>query len=266
MLLASDYAALLGCILLGVLLTLGVRSRRRWLTALSYVICVLIFSAFVIDRKTPWIDYLWLYIWPSPSAVMLQLAIVWGPLIAVLLGLAQYIQRRGDRVAISVIAALVAGWGIYTVIMQLVPPPADMEIRQGRVTLQTSSATCVAAACANYLHTLGYEVSEQQAVRLGLIGPEGGSMTNAWRILRLALPKEYRVHVRHVSHSEMTTSGVWYVVSQRLGFTDGHAECVQLSSEGDTVYVRDSLDGEYMQTWDEFAAGWMRSAVWAEKR
>ena len=69
---------------------------------------------------------------------------------------------------------------------------------------------------------------EQQAVLLGLIGPEGGSMTNAWRMLRLALPKEYRVHVRHVSHSEMAASGAWYVVSQRLGFTDGHVGRVSL--------------------------------------
>jgi len=266
MLLPSDYLALAVCVLLGVALTLGVRSRRRWLAAICYVLCALIFAAFVIDRKSPWIDYLWLSVWPFPSAVMLQLAIVWGPLIAVLLGLAPYIEKRRDRVAVDVIAVLVACYGVYNVVLQLVPPPADLTYTEGTVTIQSSSTTCIAAACSTYLRTLGYELSEHKAVQLGVIGPEGGSMTNAWRILRLALPRRYVVHVRRISRQEMAASQSWYVVAMKLGFTDGHAVCVQVSSDGNTVFVRDSLDGEYNQPWKEFAKSWMGSAAWAKKR
>lgn len=262
-LLPSDYVALLGCVLLGLLLSLGVLSKRRWVNAVSYVIAVAVFAVHVGDAR---LEYLWLWICPHPAAAMLEFAAVWGPLIAILIGLARYIKRIRDRRALYFLTLILAGYGVYLVGRQLIDPgvAATSEWR-GEVLMQSTGSTCVAAATCTYLRTLGVDLSERDAVRRGLISHHGGSLVQTWRIMRLSLPADWRVRAAPLSREEMAASGHWYVVLVRLNIMVGHAVAIKLSSDGKTVTVRDPNSGEYPMAWERFAESWFGVGAWAER-
>jgi len=261
-LLPSDYVALGLCVVVGVLLILGVLSRHRWLNALSYTVAVAIYAVHVLDA---YLDIVWVRLIPHPAVIMPMLAAVWIPLAAILIGLARYIKRPRDRRAIYLIAVLVSLYSVYAVGRQLVFPPVDHNSQCEMDTLiQSTGTTCVAAASATYLHTLGYEIDETTAAKRGLISASvGGTDAQAWRILRLTLPAEYRVRIARADKAQLARNG-WYITSVRWAFAVGHEVAVQLEPDGEYVRVRDPLSGEYLKPWDEFAADWLRVVTWAE--
>ncbi len=262
MLLTTDWLALAGCLLATVLLCLGVLSRWKWLNALCYTIAAAVFTVHIADS---FLDYLWAWLWPHPSTVILMLAAVWGPLIAVLTGLARYIRHDRDRRALYVVAGLVGLYGVYAVGVQLVDPGATPDsFWDGEVLIQSTSTTCVAAACCTYLRTQGIGLDEQRAVRDGLISHNGGSQVQAWRILRRNLPADTAVRIAPLTLAELQRSGRWYVTSVRYGPGEGH--CIVVKGAGDYLIVRDPLVGEYEKDCAEFATTWLGVGLWAEPR
>ena len=262
-LLFSDYVALLGCVLLGLLLSLGVLNKRRWVNAVSYVLAVAVFVLHVGDAR---LEYMWVWLCPHPAAAMLDFAAVWGPLIAILIGLARYITRDRDRRALYFLTLILAGYGVYLVGRQLIDPGvAATSLWDGDVLIQSTGSTCVAAATCTYLRTIDEDLSEYDAVRRGLISHHGGSLVQTWRIMKLSLPADYRVRAAPLSRGQMAQSGHWYVVLVRWNILVGHAVAVKVSADGNTVTVRDPTSGEYPLGWEQFEKVWFGVGAWAEK-
>ncbi len=262
--LSSDYLFLLLIILASVGLYLGMKSKRRWLSISCYAIATLVFIMYIVDMKTAWLDFAWVWLVPHPSVIILQIAAVWGVCIAVLLSLAGYLPERRNRRAVYLIAILTAGWGVYQVWKQLeVPPVSQSTWWYGEVLMQSTGSTCIAAATCTYLRTRDIAMEEQEAVKLGLISTDGGAMTNAWRILKLKLPAA-EVHLSPLSLEELAASGRWYVTSVRYSMLEGHAIVVKASPDGRTIHVRDPLQGESEITREQFAERWLHDCVWIE--
>lgn len=264
MLLPADYLALAGCVMLGVVLSLSTLSDQPRLYVPAYIVAVLIFTVHVLDSL---FDFIWVWLVPHPATVMLMLAAVWGPLIAVVLGLTRLIERPRERRALYVLAVLVGLYGAFAVGRQLVDPHVSPRSWwQGAVLMQSTDSTCIAAASCTYLRTLGIELSEGEAVRRGLIsGNSGGTQVQAWRILRLSLPPDYEVSIAPLSREQLAADGRWQIVSVRYGFAVGHAVVVRVEDGGRTVRVRDPLEGEYLRCWDEFEPDWLGVGIWAER-
>ena len=262
-LLISDYVALLACILLGFLLTLGVLSKHKWLNAVCYTLAVLLFVIHVLHAR---LEFVWVWLVPHPSVAIIKMAAVWGPLIAILIGLAQHVKRFGDRRALYIICALLVGYCFWVVGRQLIDPGANAATCWNDETMmQSTGTTCVAAATCTYLRTLGFEMTEPEAVRLGLISVYGGSETQAWRILKLRLPaKAYRARIAPLTRAALRQSGKWYLTCVLYSAVVGHAIVFRVAPDGDTVTIRDPLSGEYEQSWAEFRKTWLGVAVWAE--
>lgn len=260
----SDYLFLALIVLASTGLFFGMRSKRRWLSIPCYTIAALAYIFYLVDMKTAWLDFIWIWLVPHPSAIMLQIAAVWGVCIAVLLSLAGYLPEKRNRRAIMVIALLTAGWGVYQVAKQLsVPQVSQNTWWVGDVLMQSTSSTCIAASACTYLRTQGITMDEQEAVELGLISTDGGTMSNAWRILKLKLPAEH-VRLAPLSLEELTASGRWYVTSVRFSLAEGHAIVVRASEDGRTVYIRDPLKGEFVMSREEFAGRWLHDCVWID--
>ena len=260
-LMLSDYIALLGCILLGALLTLGTLSRHRGLNALAYFAAALVFAVHILDS---FYDYLWVWLIPHPAVVMPMLAAVWGALIAVLAGLARYIKVQRDRRALYVICALLVVYGIYSVGCQLVDPGTAKQSQwNDDVLIQSTVTTCIAAACCTYLRVHGVDLEEHEAVARGLISHNGGTQTQAWRILRLSLPTQYDVRISPLTLERMRRSGRWFVASVGYNLATGHAVVVKVI--GDYVLIRDPLIGEYDLPVEEFEQMWLGVGIWAEE-
>ena len=262
-LLTGDWVALAACVLFSVLLTLGVLSRHKWLNALCYILAIAVFAVHILDSIY---DFVWVWLIPHPAVVIPMLAGVWGPLIAILIGLARYIKVRRDRRALYVICALLVGYAAYAVGRQLVDPGTGTETWWRQDTLmQSTNTTCVAAACCTWLRTAGFEVTERAAVSRGLISDNGGTQVQAWRILRLSLPAEYDVRIAPLTIGEMQRTGRWYVVSVRYSLAEGH--CVVARAAGtDFVVIRDPLIGEYDKPVADFTKDWLGVGLWAERR
>jgi hypothetical protein len=263
MLLTSDYIALLACLGLSALLIAGVLSRPRWSQALAYTVAVAIFVVHVLGAR---LDYVWAWLLPHPSVVVVSLVAVWGPLIAILLGLARHLPKQRDRRALYVIAALVGGYGCYALGRQLFVPPVQPESWwQGEVLMQSTSSTCIAAASATYLRTMGVDIDELQAARLGLISADGGDQLSAWRILRLSLPPDYVVRIAPLDRAAVEAEPRWLLTGLHYSFNEGHEVLVRPRDDG-RLAVRDPIAGEYDKTWDEFEAQWLGCCVWAAPR
>jgi hypothetical protein len=199
---------------------------------------------------------------------MLMLGAVWGPLIAVVLGLTRLVLRPRDRRALYALAVLVGLYGAFAVGRQLIDPQVSARSWwQGEVLMQSKDSTCIAAASCTYLRTLGIELSEAEAAARGLIsGRCGGMQVQAWRILRLSLPADYEVSISPLSREQLTESGRWHIVSVRWGFATGHAVVVRAEDGGRRVRIRDPLAGEYTKEWDEFEPDWLGVGIWAERK
>ena len=262
MLLAADY----GCLILMLLLSAGVyaalRQPRAWLAALALLFTAALFILYILSVKTPWFDHLWIALLPHPSAVVCQHSAVWGPLAAVLLGVAPKLEKRNQR-AVTVVALLVCGWWAYTVAQLIISPGERAEsLWVGEVLIQSTGSTCIAAACCTYLRTEGIAMDEPEAVRLGLIGREGGTLANAWRILRLSAP-ERKLSFRRLSREELFAHrGGWLVTATRLGDFTGHAIVVSPLPDGERLFIRDPIAGEYIADYSEFATGWLGNCTW----
>ncbi len=262
-LLISDYVALFLCILLGFLLTLGVLSKHKWLNATCYILATAVFAVHILDSIY---DYLWVWLIPHPTVAIVHLLAVWGPIIAILVGLSTHLPRKGDRKALMIIAALVGMYGLYVVGRQLVPPgeAADSLWIDG-VLLQSTGTTCIAAASCTYLRQLGVAMDEPEAVRKGVISPNGGTNVNAWRILRLGLAADYQVKIGRPSREQMAQSGRWYITAMHLSLLTGHEIVFQVSPDGEEVNIKDPLVGRYTYTWEKFSEDWLKTCVWAER-
>ncbi len=264
MLMPSDYLALLGCLALGALLCLGVLSNRKWLNAIAYTVAATIF---VIHLPLPGKEYLWVWALPHPAVAVVRIALVWGALIAILVGLARYVRTDRERRALYVICILLVGYGGWVVARQLEDPGArDGDWWYEETLLQSTNATCVAAATCTYLHTLGVDLAETDAVRRGLISTNGGNEIMAWRIMKLSLPAErYRVRIGGLSREELQRSGKWYMTCVIYSAFTGHAVVIRVEPDGKHVTVRDPLNGQYTMPWETFAQRWLGNVVWAEE-
>jgi len=266
MLLPTDYIALFGLAGFTVLLCLAVTDKRRWLNAIGYCVAIAVFTLHILDS---FLDYLWAWVWPHPSVVVMMLAAVWGPLIAILVGLSRYIRQPRDRRALRLICVIVGIIAVYSIGYQLIDPGAsEANTWDGDTLLQSTSSTCVAAACCTYLRTEGVGLTERAAIRSGLINNDGGTQVQAWRILRQNLGPEYIVRISPLPLQEMAATGQWYVVSTRLGALTGHCVCVRGAEDeyGPHIIVRDPLVGEYEKSLEEFGRAWYGVAVWGERR
>ena len=224
----------------------------------------MLFVIYILSMKTPWFDHLWVWILPHPAAVICQVAAVWGPLVAVLIGLARHLTEWRNRRAVYIIAVLVGLWGVYTVARQLVNPGASADSRwQGEVMIQSTESTCIAAASCTYLRTLGVLLSEKEAAQLGLINDQGGTMSNAWRILALAMP-EARVRLGRLDRERVAGHGGWLLSSIQVSTFIGHAVVIRDNGDGETLTVRDPLEGEYVGEWEDFSDGWLSYCAWVE--
>lgn len=178
------------------LLTLRLlRGRPIWVHDVVAVACVVLVAVYV---KTVW-GQLWIVQWiPLPSVLVLS---NWFPPLLAVLAAATWLRldplhlgheshfdqndgseewvfgvdRRGFLRRLPVMAALL-GAAVYSVLYFIPqePPECGAEWARPRppltlpVCLQTTDATCSAAAAATLLTALGYEASEQEMARLCL--------------------------------------------------------------------------------------------------
>ncbi len=78
--------------------------------------------------------------------------------------------------------------------------------------LQSTESTCIVAVGATYIKTLGFEATEEEMVRRGLISVHGGSDINEWRLLRFSLPMEYRIRAEPLTKQKLLKDKNWYLV------------------------------------------------------
>lgn len=261
--LLEDYAAFLICALIGALLVFGVLNRRAWLKAASFAIAVGILAFHI----TAWrVQYVWAWVFPHPSVVVVSVALVIGPIAALLVGLGQFVPKKNDRRALLILTLFFILYNCYLVARQLIPPGKDTATWwYGDVLMQSSDSTCIAAAGATYLRTLGVEATERECVLRGLISREGGTDLNTWRMLSLMLPDGYVIRAGPVRPEDMARSGHWYLISTKWAFGVGHEVVIKVKPNGDDVIVRDPLGGEVTVPWEEVEERWFGRAVWAEK-
>ena len=186
MLLFGDYLAITVSVLFGLLITALVLARPRWCQAAGYLLGLMLLCLHLLDAL---LDYLWVWLVPDPASTVLMLVAVWPALIAVLLGLIRHLPRRQDRRALLLLICVLGAYGVYALGSQLTDPHTSSDSWwNGEVLMQSTGSTCIAAAAATYLRMAGIECSEGEAAKRGLISGSGGTLTQAWRILRLSLP------------------------------------------------------------------------------
>ena len=260
MLLPGDYLAIAASLLFGLILALLVLSKSRVLIAIGYTLAAFTWAVYVLDAR---MDCLWVWLLPHPASTILHLVVVWPALVAVLLGLIRHIKRPGDRRALYVLSGILILYGAYVLGRQLFDPDiAPESYWEGEVLLQTSASTCIAAASATYLRTLGVTLDERTTSRRGLISGDGGTLTQAWRILRLSLPQGTALHIARLGRAGLS-DGKWRVVSLSIAPFTGHAVVARIERSG-AVELRDPLEGVRSLSWDEFAKSYQGTAVWAE--
>lgn len=178
------------------LLTLRLlRGRPTWVHDVVAVACLVLVAVYV---KTVW-GQLWIVQWiPLPSVIVLS---NWFPPLLAILAAATWLrldplhlgneshadsgQENGDGIfgvdrngllrRVPVMAALLAA-AVYSVMYFIPKEPPKCEVKWARpippltlpVCLQTTNATCSAAAAATLLTALGYEATEQEMARLCL--------------------------------------------------------------------------------------------------
>ncbi len=261
--LLPDYLALALGILLGVLLSLGVLHRLRWVNTVSYTMASVIFAVHVFHAR---LEFLWAVCIPHPAVVVFKMVAGWCAGIAILLGLAARLPKPSDRRALKLITVLVGLLGAWIFLNQLVDPGVRDETCWFEETmLQTTANTCMAAATCTYLRTIGVSAHERDAVQRGLISRYGGSETHAWRVLKLSLPPEhYRVCIRRLARDEMAGSGHWYVGAIDFAMLMGHGIAFRVEPGGENVTVRDPVLGQRDLSWAQFSKVWWGVGVWAE--
>jgi hypothetical protein len=261
--LPTDYSAVFACVGLGALLVIGALNRRVWLKAAAFILSI----GLIVFHIFAWhVQYLWLWVFPHPSVVMISDTLVVGPIAAVIIGLGQYVPKLADR-RMLVLFALVAIIYCGTLARHFIPPVRhDSSNWSGNTLLQSSDSTCIAAAGATYLRTLGVAATEGECVHRGLISRDGGSDLNAWRMLRLSLPKEYGIRAAPVTVDEITRDEHWFMVPIELTVGDAHEVVIKAAPDGSQADARDPMVGAIREEWDTIEKAWFRRAVWAEKR
>lgn len=141
---------------------------------------VLLLLAF---EKFAW-DKLWLArMLPLSNVVILG---NWYPLIAAFLGGLAWrrIPGRAFRRGILIVPLLILSWAGVERVMFGSPPSLKNHWRRG-VCMQTSNASCSAAAAATLLHTANISSNEAEMARLCLTRNDGTSMLGLYRGLKL---------------------------------------------------------------------------------
>jgi hypothetical protein len=259
--LTSDYLVLLACLLCSGLLALALLSRFKLPQLLGYAGIVAVFTLHIYDS---YVDYAWPQLLDHPSAVILKLFAVWGPLAALLIGLGRQLQRASDRRALHFIAVLIVGWGLFSVWRQLPLPALRSDtLWDGPIMVQSSESTCVAAAAATLLALQGKRISESEAARAGLISDNGGTVTQGWRILKLHAPGRDWYIDRLDRATVEANPDTWYLTSLRLDTFTGHAVVIRAAGHG-RLRVLDPAGGDAEQDWAEFEPTWLRACAWSE--
>ena len=172
-----DCLALFIVIAVHVLLILGVQHAKKPVRIASYTLATLVFILHLVDVR---LDYLWVWLLPHPAVVVVRSAAVWGPIIAILVGLSKHLPKKRDAQALLVVAILVGIYGGYIVGRQLSRPGESESSTWLEGTLiQSTGSTCIAAACSTYLDKLGFALTETESVNMGLISRHGGTTANA---------------------------------------------------------------------------------------
>jgi hypothetical protein len=261
--LPSDYIALASCLVTLLLLTLGViqRGKRIRLVAAGLAAAIVLFH--LVAWRLP---FLWIWIIPHSSVVIISYVLVWCAIIPLMVALSLLAQRRNDRQGLLIVCFLFLVYAGYLVSRQLIPPEIrPYSIWHGRVMMQSNPNTCVAAAASSLLKLYGVELTECDAVDRGHITDEGGNDMNAWRILRLSLPAEYHVVAGPLSRDDMRISGNWYLLSVDLTGLAKHEIVAQVAPDGKMARILDPIDGEYSIHWEVLADRWHHRGVWVEE-
>ncbi len=259
-----DCLALVACVVVSALLIKGTLSRHRWLQVVSFTCAALFFIVHVLHSR---LEFLWVYLVPHPAVVVVKMFLGYGAAIAILCGLAPRIKKASDRKLLYVISGLILFLCVWIFASQLRDPgvrPTPLWYQE--TMIQSTNNSCMAAATCTYLGTLGVDLGEGEAVRLGLIGRYGGSETHAWRVLLLLLAgQDYSVHIERTSRAEMAQSGHWYIGATTLTGLIGHAVVYRIEPDGKSVKVRDPMQGAYTLSWEEFRKKWWGVSVWAKQ-
>jgi predicted double-glycine peptidase len=94
----------------------------------------------------------------------------------------------------------------------------------GRVCMQTTSYTCVAASLTTTLDRLGVPAMQHEMARLALVRPHGGANDlHAMRALMLKLDDGYRIEVRRMQYDELASLSLPAMTSTRLSFPLYHS-------------------------------------------
>jgi len=260
--LPSDYLAVAACLTVLLTLLLGVVSARKPLRVAAVAVAALIVVFHVIAWRLP---YLWIWVLPHTSVVIVSYMLVWCAIIPLMVALSLLVTRRSDRRALLVACFLFAVYSAYLVVQQLFPPELQPQSAwNGRVMLQSNPNTCIAAAASSLLRLHGVELTERDAVDRGHITESGGNDMNAWRILRLSLPPGYRIAAGPLSCDDMRLSGYWYLLSLDSAGPYSHEIVAKVAPDGRMIDVLDPLEGEYQVHWEALEALWHRRGVWVE--
>lgn len=205
----------------------GRRSRRAALSSCALAM-VLILCLAVLHARPAWEAALF----PWCSYVYLQSYWVY-PIGLFFLGLAvTQLPAKGNRVAIRALALTLFAGSLWSERWMVLPPDdSSTEAAQpDHHCRQTTSYTCVPAACVSVLSYWGVKSTEGEMVRLCRTRPTGTTLFNAFRGLRLKLRgTRHRVRILAVGEREFTDLRVPVL------FCGGGRHAVVMWYDGETV-------------------------------
>lgn len=240
---------------------------------------VLLLLAF---EKFAW-DKLWLArMLPLSNVVILG---NWYPLIAAFLGGLAWrrIPGRALRRGILIVPLLILSWAGVERVMFGSPPSLKNHWRRG-VCMQTSNASCSAAAAATLLHTADISSNEAEMARLCLTRNDGTSMLGLYRGLKL---KTRGTSWRPVPFAGMSLQELVLTMHgpvllsveleagtknsehfQRWGWDVGmrHSVVIFRFLPGNLVEIGDPETGREIWTLDELQILWHGEAIRLEKQ
>ena len=270
--------AIVSAALLALGLWLGRRLPPRDV-GLLIMFGVLLLLAF---EKFAW-DKLWLArMLPFSNVVILG---NWYPLIAAFLGGLAWrrIPGRPLRRGILIVPLLILSWAGVERVMFGSPPPLKNHWSHG-VSLQTSNASCSAAAAATLLHTVGISSDESEMAQVCLTRPDGTSMLGLYRGLKLKTNgtswKPVPFAGMSLEELELSMHGAVLLTVElepgtknaehfrRWGWDVGMRHSVVIFSflPGHLVEIGDPETGREVWTLDELQSLWHGEAIRLEKR
>lgn len=178
------YLAIAGVGLLSILIFwAALRLTRSLSSRITALLAVLALSSLLAFNALLWDNLRLTRLLPFSNVVIVG---NWQPLaVALLAGLAwRSMPGSARRKSVLVVPLVLIGAYKWTAPLLATPPRLQDRWSQG-VCLQTSQASCSAAAAATLLRAHGIDADEPEMARLCLTGPAGTTMHGLYRGLRL---------------------------------------------------------------------------------